>query len=387
MVGEQPPYSNTGALSTFQGGLIACVDWAEWTFQKFYSVYEVFELLGMESDSFVQMEYSRNTRYNVGYYCKDADIEVYAEGKKEGMGIHIKITGSGCRDYENLELLTWLELIELILLCDGTFSRLDLAVDDIVFKGQKPYYMLSTLRKKQKAGEISSVMKLTNFQESHKIGDGSSKGKTLYLGSATSNVRIRFYEKHHERRSKGLDLVEGLEYWNRTEIQLRDENAQSAAYHIINNNGDVGTVTVGILKRYCRFCIKGSDSNKSRWKTAPFWEKFLGDVEPLYLSKAVQEMTIERRKRWVDTQTPRTMAVLFNTYGWDYIVDLIEKGSERLTDLDVEQIEKMKAKIEAEKKKEQYDKDYAYGCQQIRLHSALEHKRESIKKIIQNKLN
>lgn len=384
-VGEQPPYSNTGALSTFQGGLIACVDWAEWTFKKFYSVYDVFELLGIESDSFVQMEYSRNTRYNVGYYCKDADVEVYAEGKKEGMGIHVKITGTGCRQYENLDLLSWTELFNLILLCEGTFSRLDLAIDDIVFKGQKPYFKLSTLRKKQKAGEISSIMKTTDFRESHKIGDGSSKGKTVYIGSEQSNVRLRFYEKHHERRNKGHEIKEDIEYWNRTEIQLRDENAQSAAYHIVSHDGDVGSVTSGLLKRYCRFCIKGDDSNKSRWKTAPFWEKFLGDVEPLHLSKAVQEMTIERRKRWMETQTTRTMAVLFNTYGMDYIVDLIEQGSEKLTDLDIEQIEKETARLEAEKKKEQYEKNYAYGCQQIRLHSALEHKRENIKKIIQNR--
>ncbi|MCY7487912.1 replication initiation factor domain-containing protein [Paenibacillus alvei] len=384
-VGEQPPYSNTGALSTYRGGLRACVDWAEWTFKKFYSVYEVFEILGIESDAFVQMEYSRNPKYSVGYYCKDADIEVYADGKKEGMGIHIVIKGTGCRQYENLDLLTWLELFELILLCEGSFSRLDLAIDDICYTGQRPYFMLSTLRKKQKAGEISSIMKMTDFRESHRVGDGSSKGKTVYIGSEKSNVRIRFYEKHHQLKNKGYELSEEIEVWNRTEIQLRDENAQSTAFHIVNNNGEVGSVTLGLLKRYCRFCIKGTDSNKSRWKTAPFWDKFLGDVEPLYLAKVEQEMTIERRKRWFDTQTPRTMAALFSTYGWEYIVDLIEQGKDKLTDLDIEQIEKMKAQIEAKKKKEEYEKNYEYGCQQIRLHSMLEYRREEIKKIIQNR--
>ncbi|MFP3787145.1 replication initiation factor domain-containing protein, partial [Burkholderia sp. SIMBA_024] len=74
--------------------------------------------------------------------------------------------------------------------------------------------------------------------------DGSHQGATAYFGSPKSKTMIRFYEKHFERVAEGVEVDKSVTYWLRTEVQLRDENAASAMYAIINHD-DLDTVVLG----------------------------------------------------------------------------------------------------------------------------------------------
>ncbi|WP_323480927.1 replication initiation factor domain-containing protein, partial [Acinetobacter baumannii] len=171
--------------------------------------------------------------------------------------------------------------------------------------------------------------------ESNLISDGSSAGQTVYFGSASSRIKVRFYDKLNERIQAGKEIEEGLTFWNRTELELRDDRADLMAEEILNADCLGDTITA-VLKNYINFKRKGTDSNKSRWDDAKWWQDFLGDVDKLKLTYVAPDRTVTRIKNWIDRQTPRSLALLFRALGEDYyyLQELIEKGLEQLTDQD-----------------------------------------------------
>ncbi|MCG2968481.1 replication initiation factor domain-containing protein, partial [Escherichia coli] len=124
---------------------------------------------------------------------------------------------------------------------------------------------------------LTSKFKKARTMETILIESGKGEGKTIYFGSSQSSIQVRMYEKNHEQAGKGNDTDNQV--WNRTEVQARDDRAQKIAEMIMLSEEDektVGEIVAGILKYYLRFLVKGKDKNRSRWKTAPFWDKFLG---------------------------------------------------------------------------------------------------------------
>lgn len=122
---------------------------------------------------------------------------------------------------------------------------------------------------------------------------------TLYFGSGKSDVQIRVYDKLSERKDGNYNVSEDIKVWNRTEIQLRDEKATFVADVLARKEAgesSIGETVCGILKDYLRFTVKGKDTNRSRWKTAPFWDKFLGKVEALPLTTIIEEKTVLEKK-------------------------------------------------------------------------------------------
>jgi phage replication initiation protein len=90
-----------------------------------------------------------------------------------------------------------------------------------------------------------------------------------------------------------------------------------------------------LLANYLRFLVKpkgGGDSNKGRWKTAPFWDKFLGDVEKLKLTDVAPDRTVEKSIQWLEKQVAPTMGLIFEAYDNDAvkILQVMREGVERL---------------------------------------------------------
>ncbi|MCG2963535.1 replication initiation factor domain-containing protein, partial [Escherichia coli] len=87
------------------------------------------------------------------------------------------------------------------------------------------------------------------------------------------------------------------------------------------------------LKYYLRFLVKGKDKNRSRWKTAPFWDKFLGGVEALRLAEVAPDRTVEKTVNWISNQVAPSLAVMFEAFDGDVdlLMRFIKEGKERLT--------------------------------------------------------
>ena len=164
------------------------------------------------------------------------------------------------------------------------------------------------------------------------------KGQTLYFGSGSSRINIRFYDKLAQKLDAGCsEEVEGLNFWNRTEIELKDERAQKVAW-MIAEDVEIGKVVCGVLKHYIRFVDPGKSKNKSRWKTARFWDKFLGDVEALKLTDQPKERTIEDKINWVSRQVSRTLALLYWAEDEQFVWNFFEEGEAKFRESDLEML-------------------------------------------------
>lgn len=320
-----PPYSNTGVERTNEKSLESSVDWLEGTFFGEKSEDEIFDYLNLKKDEFTEMATGQNG-YKDGY--RFGDITILYNGKEE-MGTHFIMTGKGCRQYEFVHREKDQALgavIKQVLDSDGKLSRLDLAIDD--YHGYFRIPFLATLIKK---GALVSRFKKARKIEDILIKDGSTKGTTLYFGSASSDIMIRMYEKNYQ-----MGVEDKIPVWNRTEIQLRNDKASKAAGYIIEGK-PLGEVVLGILSNYIRFVkLDGKDSNKRRAKTHPQWEKFLGDVEKLKLTQKPEPPDMNKKQAWLIDQVSKTFAMVtkVNDDREAFMHSLFEIGKERMKEID-----------------------------------------------------
>lgn len=297
-----PPLGNTGAQNTSQTALRSCVDWLQATFKNVHNVQEIIQILGMELTDFTPCD---SGQYGYKEQVRCGHIAIYFNGR-ENMGVHLEMTGQGCREYETMSIFSWSRLFCLFMNYDVNITRLDLAVDD--FEG---YFTLKQLKRKIRQGAVRSLFRSAMEIRKSSLDTGESKGDTIYFGSEKSRVRIRIYDKYLEMISKGRQLEEELTFWNRTELQFRDERANAVAYLIAIDKDSLGEIITGILKRYINFCVKSKDTNKARWKVCKFWTDFLGDVEPLKLTEIAPDRTVEDTKDWIQKQVEPSLSMLY----------------------------------------------------------------------------
>lgn len=325
---------NTKALSTSGNGLRTLVDWVQVTFKNEQDYKKILDILRMKEDDFIEV----NGLYQYRKALYHDGIFILYDGNEE-MGVHLQISGKGCRTYEGYNLHTWSELFGQFLWYDGKFTRIDLAIDD--FHG---YFSIPQVIRKIKRVEFVSKFKKAYRIEQINLENGQSEGNTVYFGSASSKLQIRMYEKNHERRNKGYKLEDGITCWNRTELQLRDERANVAA-HLISadyfrnrgiieetNEKTIEKYAAGILKNYLRFVVRNeNDRNKHRWKTCKWWEEFTQGVERIKLSEKAPDRTVEQVINWLSKQTAISLAMV-DLVEKGIIEKLIEEGRERFKD-------------------------------------------------------
>jgi phage replication initiation protein len=343
-----PPYTNRGVQNTEETHLTSTVDWFQGTFVLEKNVQEIIYILGFDNrhvfmPSGGKFGYKNSVRFG--------NITILYNGT-EKMGVHVEMTGQGCRTFEKHSELDWRELFlrfEVHPQAKIKMTRIDLAIDD--FKG---YFKIPNLRKYLLNSQVTSLFRMAKNISNIVIKTGEEKGHTLYFGRPTSEIQVRFYEKNIEQEMKGNTVPEHAQIWNRTEIQARDGRAEAFAYLIAHNTFDLGYIITGTLKNYISFrregYVKGkksNDTNKSRWDIAPFWLKFLGDCEKLKLTMKVKDETIERKHKWVNHSVKKSLAMLavaFQEDSSEMINQLIEEGHAMFTEYDYETIQTFRDK-------------------------------------------
>lgn len=337
-----PPYCNTGVVNTGESALTSCVDWFSCTFVEEIDWLVISDIIGIDSTNFLPMKNGQKG-YKSGVVFEG--IRILYDGN-EDMGIHVDMSGEGCRTFENISDSNWVELFQLLITdyaANVNITRIDLAVDD--FEG---YFRIPTLIKYLKKGHVTSRFKLARRINSIVIKTGEEIGHTLYFGSPTSDIQVRFYEKNIEQEMKGNEVPVDVEVWNRTEIQARNERAKAFVYMIAHEAMDLGKLITGTLKNYIQFRKEDkNDKNKSRWPLARFWVKFLGDCEKIKLTLRPVSHSIEKKFKWVDTSVTKTLAMLamaFPEGSTEMINDFINDGFDKLNATDYLLIEKFRNK-------------------------------------------
>ena len=159
------------------------------------------------------------------------------------------------------------------------FTRLDIAIDD---KNEKPFFTIEQIKKKCEKEEFISNSEGYHFDESNV--DRFDTSKTVYIGAGNRDCPTAFMTRIRKSVTKYNKTLDEVGSWKRTEMQLRDDKAHAFAMTFKDRPLELGELAFGLLANNLRFVVANrNESNKSRWKTYRFWERFLGAVEVLKL--------------------------------------------------------------------------------------------------------
>lgn len=262
------------------------IDWLTVVFHGCH-LDEVQRILGLES---IKIPWVTKTSFINGYpvdtffdhihlrwgaddprFYKSDNFKSAEQKARNDMGICLDMSGQGCRTFEEFSYKSWFEFLEDMYRFGGRINvtRLDLAYDDHfgllnIWKIRRDVEDRNYRSKSKKSRVIWSDDQ-----------DQDIKGLTVEVGSKSSPVMIRIYNKAVERGFKDR-------HWIRVEIQLRQERSHEACKRLFQRES-IGAVASGLLRNYCVFLEPGNDSNKARWKVAEYWERLLIGMEKLRL--------------------------------------------------------------------------------------------------------
>jgi Putative phage replication protein RstA len=217
-----------------------------------------------------------------------------------GLGVCLILSGEGCDQLTKILTGKGKELVDFFRECENYyegsyhFTRLDIAIDD---KNIVPYFTIEQLYKKCKKEEYISNAR------SHSLRESTTKdiiSKTLYIGTRTSDMLIRFYDKDKEQFLKFGGEISNMRSWKRTEMELHDKLAHAFVKELIQSELALGKLACMYLGGKLRFIIPdNTQKNKSRWSTSRFWERFLGDVQTLKINIDRGESSIYQTELWL----------------------------------------------------------------------------------------
>lgn len=269
-------------------------------------------------------------------YNDFSDLEFASDERLEqaaSMGFHVEMTGQGCRHFEEVCGSDWVQFFTLLSGFDVRYSRLDIALDD--YEGMLDFGMIE---RKVKAGDVISLSRKRDITESVEVSqqekfdnNGNSKGKTIYFGTRSSSIYIRFYDKKKEQEGKGKEVEADL--WQRYEIVLKKEKAEDFISRYCNGE-QFEKLYLGVLSGAIRFVDRGEDTNKARWNVSRFWQEFLKGAEAIKLQSHEVTPSIDKTIDWIETSVLGSIKLLdmvANELGMD-LYEILEKAPKNISE-------------------------------------------------------
>lgn len=353
-----------GRTVNHTNGLQVSVDWLSFTIEEDCKTIPeiVLNMLGYTILEFKELDRGGNGYLQQIRHCI-YPITILFDGK-EGMGTHVDISSTAIGDVlkhykeKNTEIspfgtkatntaefnLTVLaNLIREICTC-GHITRLDFAVDDIGGK----YFTVSEVAQVLSDGRYTS--KFRNYKEIKEFKDAKTcVGHTLYLGSRTSDIMLRIYDKQLEQSKKLLSAGESpiMYPWIRWELEFKREHAQTVAA-MLASGAKLSQITIGILSNYFRI-INLDNQNKSRCTVDTKWSKFVDEVSRLSLYLAPPAKTLDKVKGWLMRQVASSLATVVMAMEGDaaFIYKLLDSGRSRLKAYHLDLIEQAQMVVSA----------------------------------------
>jgi len=269
-----------------------------------YRVYLLIkDLFGLYSDKITHEKRGRNG-YTDLYNYKNINIWTTTNAQ---MGIHIEITGQGCRDLEDLHINLFSFLNKLNRDYRVKYSRIDLSIDDFT----NDYYDLKKIQYYLKNRLISTRLRTFYNTTSGIVETYDLLGHTLQFGSKAGLIHITFYDKLKERRANNYIVSDNIKYWTRTEIRFRNEKAKEVVDHIIERR-EINSIIKGVLKHYIRFLYKDKITNqKYRLKTVSWWNDFIGNVDSLQLMSPQVYTSIQKKEAWITDDCSKSLFMVY----------------------------------------------------------------------------
>ena len=327
-----------------RNGLRLSIDWLSWTLSGPCTLEDAFSMMGYSRQDFQVLPAGRNgykSQMRHGAY----PVSVQYDGN-EGMGIHVDVSGSavshvlahfhasrlcdtlfGTPAYETASL-------DFTVLCDflstvrasGHVTRIDIAIDDIGTN----FYSLKDLYDVCLSG--SYVSRFRNWKDFSSYSGGAVSGRTIYLGSRTSDIMLRVYDKQLEKNAKlavsGQPPI--LHTWVRWELEIKKERAQQFVSRLLSGIS-LADASVGVLSNYLRI-VEPDNPRKDRCKVSPVWARFVDGVAALPLYCPPPEKTLDCTREWLTRQVAPSLAAVVIADGGatDFVDGMLADGSFRL---------------------------------------------------------
>lgn len=146
--------------------------------------------------------------------------------RKDGVyTARIELTGDGCRIYESAarsgHAQRWLELRAKLESCAGRLTRIDIAADDLA-----GMYPLRWAMSMWEQGDFDNRGQRPKAQHINDMGSGA--GSTFYVGTPTSEKRLRVYEK-------GREQGDSESQWVRYEAQFKASNRKELPLDLLRD--------------------------------------------------------------------------------------------------------------------------------------------------------
>jgi phage replication initiation protein len=342
---DSPP-TNRGVTHT------GIVDWCEFTLPQDVFPHDVF--VGFDGSRYIRLPHGA-MGYSLQSQCGGVTI---FEGGRLDMGIHIRMSGMGCREVEQGRGDFWPGWLRYLCQLGVSFSRLDVALDD-----KSGGFCMDDIVGSVRAGSVTGDWRHNpQIIEDRGKGDGRLAGCTVYFGSSASDRRLCIYDKAAEQKEKhkhragsvgtpidGLlpavtytddssinsaGAVVGDGPWIRVEYRTRGKSAGALAA-LIGNSESVNPLedVVGLIYRMVDFKQPHlSDSNMSRWLTVDWWACFVGQARKarLVIGRVVQ--SIDTIREWVERVVAPSLALITRFKGGDvgWLYKCMEEANKRL---------------------------------------------------------
>jgi hypothetical protein len=199
----------------------------------------------------------------------------------------------------------------------GRCTRVDFAFDWDIEASR----VIERVRESIEAGHYTSRWRLKNPRSCTRTSSILGDGDTLYLGSPSSDTRLRIYDKAAEQGEDEPRL--------RVELQMRKERADAAVVLLTVGADEAVDYVKSLILGY--FDIKEpveGDSNKSRWPTADWWAAMWGEQKG-HLSMGSGITTEEESREWLE-RLGASIAVHMKLNGGDvdWLLKAIREGSQ-----------------------------------------------------------
>lgn len=292
---------------------IRIVDYLSFTVKDCTSPERIIEKLGLK---FLTLGYGR-FGYKAAAIAESGGVNVYWDGFKDEMGVHVQISGKGCRLVEAMPGFTsWQEYIGGWFDDGAKVKRIDLAIDD-----ESATVEFETV--KEAVVNRTAVCR-ADYCELRESRNKRGIFQTLYVGRRTSETMMRCYDK-------GMQLGEGRS-WLRFEFEYKGERADAVARVLAYKGWDAA---IGVARSFIEFKDEThKTTDRTRQRAATWWVNLINaSKHVLRITKQVNA-NVAKMFGWLMKQVSPSIATLMEIEGGsiEWILDLVKEGQQKLKD-------------------------------------------------------
>lgn len=299
---EAPRTCNTGALISS-----VRVDWLEFTVKAVDPVFLVPALLGLEWDVFTLLDFGMQGYPDQAQY---GAVRVLWSEQKPERGTKI-ILSSKALDQVGHDAI---DIVNMVLAQDGTFARIDLAMDD-----RSGAVTIDTVIDSVKKCE--DVNRFTQIEVREPIDRRTREyaGRSVYWGKASSSRQLVAYDKEIEQFRKNN---ENTGPWLRFEARWKKRAANILAKSLCAN----GVQAIPALIRGVVDFRHNDNEQADRRTVCRWWAMLTRMAKPIKTGVKKVVKTIEEKASWLGRQMSKTMGQVAALMDGETILEMIRAG-------------------------------------------------------------